>query len=95
VKALTIARAVVFVLLAVYLLVFAIPWSYLPLLFANVDTQAILTRAELRRAMGPLIVAAAMAITWIGLDAYLGLRLGRRPPATGAGSSPPAGAPRG
>jgi hypothetical protein len=95
-KTLTVVRAVVFVLLALYLLLFAMPWTYVPLLFANVDTQAILTRAELRRVMAPLIAAAALAVAWNGLDAYLGILLWRRerraaeaqgpstPPASGA-----------
>ena len=93
-RALAYARALVFVLLLGFTL-WAMPWSYLPLLFANVDTQAILTRAELRRVMGPVITAALLGLIWVGLDAWLSLRLGRRaepepsaaPPAA-AGSSP-------
>jgi hypothetical protein len=77
VKTLTVVRAVVFVVLALYLL-FAMPWTYLPLLVANVDTQAILSRTELRRVMPPLIAAAVIAVTWIGLDTYLSIRLWRR-----------------
>ena len=92
-KTLTVVRAAVFVLLAIYLLIFAMPWTYLPLLFANVDTQAILTRAELRRVMGPLIVAASMAVAWSGLDAYLGILLWQRE-RRAAGPTPPAAAPR-
>ena len=77
-KTLTVARAVVFVLLAVYLLAFAMPWTYVPLIVANVDTQAILSRNEIRRVMVPLIVAASTAVAWSGLDAYIGIRLWRR-----------------
>ena len=77
-KTLAIIRVVVFVLLAIYFLVFAMPWTYLPLLFANVDTQAILTRTELRRVMAPLIVTAGMAVAWLGLDAWLSVSLWKR-----------------
>ncbi len=77
-KTLAVIRVAVFVVLAVYFLVFAMPWTYVPLLFANVDTQAILTRTELRRVMAPLIVTAGLAVAWTGLDAWLGVRLWKR-----------------
>lgn len=91
-KTLTVVRAAVFVLLALYLLLFAMPWTYVPLLFANVDTQAILTRTELRRVMAPLIGAAAVAVAWTGIDAYLGIllwRRGRRDGGAGRPAAPP------
>lgn len=88
-KALIVVRAVVFVLLAFYLLI-RMPWTYLPLLVANVDTQAILSRTELRHVMGPLVATAAIAVAWIGVDAYLGLRLWRRERRLAQGSPPPA-----
>ena len=94
-KTLNVVRAAVAVLLLVDLLFFAMPWSYLPLLVANVDTQAILTRTELRHTMAPLIVAASMAITWIALDAYLSFRLARRQQAANGGrKAAPADAPK-
>jgi hypothetical protein len=86
-KTLPYVRAVVFVLLLAFTL-WAMPWSYLPLLFANVDTQAILTRSELRRVMGPMILAAASGVAWAGLDAWLSMRFGR--PAAPEGSGKPA-----
>ena len=98
-RALAYARALVFILLLGFTL-WAMPWSYLPLLFANVDTQAILTRAELRRVMGPIISAAVLGLAWVGVDAWLSLRLGRRaapePPSAAApapGGSPASGKP--
>jgi len=75
-KALSYARAVAFVLL-LGLTLWAMPWSYLPLLFANLDTQAILTRTELRRVMGPLILAVVLGVAWLGFDAWLSLRIQR------------------
>jgi len=77
VKTLTVARAAIFVALLAFLL-YAMPWSYLPLLFANIDTQAILTRSELRRVMAPLIVVASLGVAWTGLDAYLGIKVWKR-----------------
>jgi len=91
-RALAYARALVFVLLLGFTL-WAMPWSYLPLLFANVDTQAILTRAELRRVMGPIITAAVLGLAWVGVDAWLSLRLGRRPEAPSAAAPAPGGSP--
>jgi hypothetical protein len=86
-KAMAVARFVFFLLLLAFTL-YAMPWSYLPLLFANAETQAILTRTELRRVMGPIIVAAVLGVTWTGLDAWLSLRLGRSTRAPAAGAPP-------
>jgi len=97
VKTLTVVRAAVFVLLALYLLLFAMPWTYIPLLFANADTQAILSRTEIRRVMAPLILAAAVAVAWTGLDAYIGVvlwRRSRRGHEEKEPASPPASTPR-
>jgi hypothetical protein len=92
-RALAFARALVFVLLLGFTL-WAMPWSYLPLLFANVDTQAILTRSELRRVMGPIITSALVAVAWIGVDAWLSLRLSRRPePGAAPAARPEPGKP--
>jgi len=91
VKTLTVARVVVFLALLVFLL-FAMPWSYLPLLVANVDTQAILSRTEIRKVMAPLIVVGCAAVAYIGLDAYLGIALWRRERRAQAGARPPSGA---
>jgi hypothetical protein len=85
-RTLAIVRIVVFALLLVYTL-YAMPWKYLDLIFFPRD-GVLLATGEVLRALKTLIVASWLAVAWIGVDAYLGFTLQRRP---GADPSPAPG----
>jgi hypothetical protein len=83
-RTLAVVRIAVFAILLVYTL-YAMPWKYLDLVFFPRD-GVLLATGDVLRAIKTLIVATWLAVAWIGVDAYLGFVLQRKP----EGREPPA-----
>jgi hypothetical protein len=88
-KTLAVVRAAVFAVLLIYTL-YAMPWKYLDLVFFGRE-GVLLSSADVLTSIRSMIVAAWLAVAWIGLDAWLGFTLQKR--AEGKGAAQPA-APR-
>jgi hypothetical protein len=75
-KTLAVVRAIVFVLLAAYTL-YATPWGFLTLDAFKAEGLSART-PQVLEAMKPIVLAAWLAVAWIGVDAYLSFALGRK-----------------
>jgi hypothetical protein len=75
-KTLAVVRAIVFALLLAYTL-YALPWKYLDLVFFPRD-GVLLANGDVLTAMKTLMVAACLAVAWIGVDTWLSFALLRK-----------------
>ncbi len=75
-KTLALVRTVVFALLLAYTL-YAMPWKYLDLIFFERGGM-LLPAQEVLHNLRPLVIAAWIAVAWIGLDSWLSIAVWRR-----------------